>query len=94
MWKIVLDGSFAIIYGDVDPNRSGVNVSYSQDECRTWRFAGQLSGPSKQSTGLSHTELGYPVAIRVSSGQIFVVYYGPWSNGNADVVGVYLEDLS
>ena len=88
------DGSFIMVYRDMDPDRPGVNVSYSRDECRTWAFAGQLSGPAERSTGLPHTELGYPVSLRVSNGQIFVVYYGPWRNENADVVGVYLEDLS
>ena len=88
------DGSFIIIYRDMDPDRYGVNVSYSQDEGRTWRFAGQLCGPAVGTTRLPGYELGYPVSLRVSSGHIFVVYYGPWSNGNADVVGVYLEDLS
>ena len=35
-----------------------------------------------------------PDRLRVSNGQIFVVYYGPWQDDNSDVVGVYLEDLS
>ena len=108
------DGSFIIMYRDMDPDRAGVNMSYSQDECRTWSFVGQLAGPSdllpdmhmegqraplrETSQTASRTrlrvELGYPVALRVSSGQIFVVYYGPLRDGNADVVGVYLEDLT
>ena len=118
------DGSFIMMYRDMDPERPGVSVSYSRDEARTWRFIGQLCGPSdplpiahlegqeapfeakgRVPSSLSKTsrraaetrrrvELGYPVAIRVSNGQIFVVYYGPWIDGNADVVGVYLEDLT
>ena len=88
------DGSFIIMYRDMDPDRPGVSVSYSEDECRTWRFAGQLCGPAVGTTRLPGSELGYPVSLRVSNGQIFVVYYGPWRDDNADIVGVYLEDLT
>ena len=88
------DKSLLAIYRDMDPDRHGVNVSHSEDEGRTWSFVGQLCGPSEASTWGTGWELGYPVSLRVSDGLIFVVYYGPWANGNADVVGVYLEDLT
>ena len=108
------DGSFIIMYRDMDPERVGVSMSHSADEGRTWSFVGHLAGPSDLlpeahmeggGSPLSETfqiasrtrrrvELGYPVSLRVSNGQIFVVYYGPWRKENANVVGVYLEDLT
>lgn len=122
---ILNDRSFIMMYRDMDVNRPGLSVSHSVNEGRTWRFIGQLSGPSdilpmahmeggeeapfavtdtgttpatKANLRASETrrqvELGYPVALRISNGRIFVVHYGPWRNGNADIVGVYLDDLT
>ena len=119
------DGSFILMYRDMDPDRPGLSVSHSTDEGRTWSFVGQLAGPSEMlpmghiegggespflgtdggtvpitaanrtaSETRRRVELGYPVALRVSSGRIFMVHYGPWRDWNADIVGLYLEDLT
>ena len=88
------DGTLLCFYRDMDPDRWGVNVSYSRDEGRTWSFAGQLCGPAARSTWGVGYELGYPVSLRLSSSEIFVVYYGPWQDENADIVGVFLQDLT
>jgi len=87
------DGGFLCLYRDMDDSRPGLGVSHSSDECRTWRYLGRLCGRSAQDPWGWHGELGYPVAARLPDGLIFVVYYGPaTADGNADVVGVYLED--
>jgi hypothetical protein len=71
--------------------RWALNVCCSQDEGRTWALSGQLRGPAAKSTWSVGYEPGYPVSLRLSSGEFLVVYYGPWQDENSDVVGVFLD---
>ena len=86
------DGSLVCFYRDMDFTRAGMGVSHSGDEGRTWQYLGLLCGPSDGPWGWP-CELGYPAATRLSDDTIFLAYYGPaTADGNADVVGLFLED--
>lgn len=84
------DGTMVCFYRDMDASRTGLGASHSSDEGRTWTYLGRLCGPAEKGWCC---EFGYPVATRLDDSTIFLVYYGPrTADGNADIVGVFLED--
>jgi len=87
------DGTLVCFYRDMDYQRAGLGVSLSTDEARTWEYLGRLAGPSDTERWGWPCEVGYPVAARLPDQTILLVFYGPATeDGNADIVGVFLED--
>lgn len=74
---------------DIRPGRSGVGLSYSIDEGRTWKWGGSLY----QAPDPSNRDCAYPSMTYLDTGEILCVYYTAFEGGQSDIEGVVLVEV-
>jgi len=78
-------GVVLCVYRDRSPACLGVSASVTHDDGLTWEYAGRLY------TG-ADWNCGYPSLVRLTSGELYCVYYSCYESGNSEVHGVFLAE--
>jgi Neuraminidase (sialidase) len=81
------DGTLINFYRDREPDRPGLSCVISRDDGQTWTFVGQIY----QSPDWF---CGKPSIIRLPDDSLFLTYYTAIENGNSNIMGAYLRDLT
>jgi hypothetical protein len=81
------DGTLINFYRDREPSRPGLSCVTSTDDGMTWTFVGQIyESPD--------WFCGKPSVIELPDGTLFLTYYTAIENGNSNIMGAYLRDLT
>lgn len=81
------DGTLINFYRDREPSRPGLSCVTSRDDGLTWSFIGQIyESPD--------WFCGKPSIIRLPDDTLFLTYYTAIDNGNSNIMGAYLRDLT
>lgn len=81
------------LYRDMDPSRPGIGYSTSYNDGETWHYGGQLYEAPIQSSGWA-SACGYPSLVRLSAAEVFCIYHTSFIDGNSEVRGLFLRDMT
>lgn len=81
------DGSIISAHRDREPDRPGVAIYHTTNNAESWRYAGQIYEGT-------HWYCGYVNFATMPGGTLFCSYFTSLEDGNSEVQGAFLRDLT